>query len=149
MTRRAGLAACIGLMIAVIALSALPAFAQSSDEVAINRRVDGLYQSIAKRDVEGYMAALQPDAVRAIGTNVAVGRSAIEKVVAAALAAPGTPPKFTRHSTRLLSPTTAIVHGVTDDPNTNRQTGHAIFTLVKEGNDWLIAAFQTAGTPTP
>ena len=149
MTRWPGLATCIGLMVAVIALGTLPAFAQSSDEVAINRRVDGLYQSIARRDVTSYMAALQTDAVRAIGTNVAVGRPAIEKVVTAALGAPGTPPRFTRHSTRLLSATTAIVHGVTDDPSTNRPTGHAIFTLVKEGNDWLIAAFQTASTPAP
>jgi uncharacterized protein (TIGR02246 family) len=147
MSHWTNVASCIGLTVTLVGI-ALPASGQANDEAAINRRVDGLYQSIAKRDVEGYMAALQKDAVRAIGTNVAVGRSAIEPAVTAALAAAGTPIKFTRHSTRLLSPTTAIVHGVTADPSTNRQTGHAIFTLVKEGNDWLIAAFQTA-SPTP
>jgi len=143
------------LLVIVGACLLLPAFSvqaqeqQSGEQAAINKRVEGLYQALAKGDVKAYVAALHQDAVRAIGTNVAVGRPAIEKAVAAALAQGGVPIKFTRHATRLLSPTTAIVHGSTEDASTPPQKGHVIFTLVKEGNDWLIAAFQTAIASTP
>ncbi len=139
----------VGACLLLFAFSAQAQEQQGGDQAAINRRVEGLYEAIAKGDVKAYVAALHKDAVRAIGTNVAVGRPAIEKAVAAALVQGGLPIKFTRHGTRLLSPTTAIVHGATEDASTPPQKGHAIFTLVKEGNDWLIAAFQTATAPTP
>jgi len=139
-----------GLVMSLFVLGIALASGQSGDETAINRRVEGLYQSIAKGDVTGYLAALQQDALRAIGTNVSVGRRENEKAVKAALASGGVPIKFTRHSTRLLSSTVAIVHGSTEDASMKPvQNGHATFTLVKEGNDWVIAAFQTASAPTP
>ena len=49
----------------------------------------------------------------AIGTNIAVGRANIEKAYSEAVGARGGGLQitFTRHATRLLSPTTAIVHG--------------------------------------
>ena len=50
---------------------------------------------------------------------------------------------FRRDETRLLSPTTTIVYGAY--MVTSARPGHEIFTLVKEGNEWLIAADQISG----
>ena len=48
-------------------------------------------------------------------------------------------------SERLLSPTTVIVHGAVEETSaTPPVREHSIFTLVKEGNEWLIAAVQSA-----
>ena len=53
-----------------------------------------------------------------------------------------------RHCSAAVSPTTAIVHGATEVPSVTPPEGHSIYTLVKEGNDWLIAAMQ-AGQAAP
>ena len=75
------------------------------------------------------------------------GRANLEKDSSERFANGGLQVTFTRHATRLLSPTTAIVHGAFEVTGTPVE-GHTIFTLVKEGNEWLIAAMQT-GTGDP
>ncbi len=122
------------------------AAAQSADETAINNRVEGYFAALNEGDVAGYTACYTENGVRAIGTNVTVGRANIEKASSETFADGGLQITFTRHATRLLSPTTAIVHGATEIPS-NTPNGHVIFTLVKEGNEWLIAALQFGAAP--
>ena len=118
------------------------ASAQSADETAINTRIEGYFAA------PGTAAAayFTENGVRAFGTNVVVGRANIEKSMIESLASGGGGEiMFTRHATRLLSPATAIVHGAWEIPSATSPTnGHNIFTLVKEGNEWLIAANQIA-----
>ena len=125
------------------------ASAQTADEAAVNISVEGYFAAIAKGDVMALAASYTEDGVRAIGTNIAAGRANIEKALSEAFAEFGrVEVTFTRHETRLLSPTTAIVHGAyertSDTPPTK---GHVIFTLVKDGNEWLIAALQAGAAP--
>ena len=121
------------------------ASAQSDEEAAINNRIEETYAALNKSDAEGYAAAFQEDAVQAFVANVTVGRANIEKAVSEVLADGEPQIAFTHHATRLLSPTTAIVHGafeITSD--TPPMKGHNLYTLVKEGDEWLIAALQIA-----
>ena len=99
---------------------------------------------MAEGDVQAVVASFHENAVRALGTDIVVGRANVEKAAMEAFAQGGVPVKFMHHATRLLSPTTAIVHGGTENASATPPTqGHVIVTLVKEGNEWLIAAFQT------
>ena len=136
--------ACIALTV-IVALGVGPTFAQSADEDAINKRVEGLYAALAEGDVEAYVASFHEKAVRAIGTDIVIGPSDIRKAVAETFAQGGVPIKFTRHATWLLSPTTALVHGGTENASTDPPTkGHTILTLVKDGDEWLVAGLQAA-----
>jgi len=119
------------------------AAAQSADEAAVNTRVEEAYAALNRSDVEGYAAAFHEDAVHAIATNVSVGRANIATFVGP-LFASGLRITFTRHATRLLSPTTALVYGAQEVPGAPG-VAHAMLTLVKEGNEWFIAAIQVAG----
>ncbi len=95
-----------------------------------------------------FAACYTENAVQAIGTNINAGRASIEKNVSELLAAGQVQITFTRHATRLLSPTTAIVHGAFEiTSNTPPTQGHMMYTLVREGNDWLIAALQVGAAP--
>ena len=139
--------ACIALTV-IVALGVGPTFAQSADEVAINSRIEGLYAALDKGDVKAYVASFHENAVRAIGTDIVIGPLDIEKAAAEAFAQGGLPIKFTRHATWLLSPTTALVHGSTENVSTNLPTkGHTMITLVKE-DEWLVAGLQAALSPS-
>ncbi len=119
--------------------------AQSAEDAAVSNRVEGYFAALNEGDVETYAAYYTENAVRALGTDIVVGRANIEKASSEAFADGGLQINFTRHATRLLSPTTAIVHGAFEiTSNTPPTKGHQIFALVKEGNDWLIAALQVA-----
>ena len=136
----------LALGVLVLAVLQAPAV-QSAEEAAVNRRVEEVYAALNRGDVEGYAAAFHADAVHAIGTTVSVGRTTIEKFVSEPFAN-GLRLTFTRHATRLLSPTTAIVHGAQEATTATPPTKqHTILTLVKEGNDWLIAALQVGAAP--
>ena len=105
---------------------------------------------MAKGDVKAYVASWDENAVRAKGTNIVVGRANLEKDVTEGSRQGGAPIKFTRHATRLLSPTTALVHGATEDASTNPATkGHTMITLVKNGNEWLVAGLQAGAARVP
>jgi len=137
------------VMTLILTLGLGVASAQSADEAAINEFVEGFFAAVAEGDATAVAASYTENGVRALGTNISTGRANIEKAAMEAYADGGLQVNFTRHATRLLSPTTAIVHGATEIPsNTPPTNGHAIFTLVKDGNAWLIAALQT-GTATP
>ncbi len=123
------------------------ASAQSADEAAINTRVEGHFAATAKGDATAYAAYFTENGVRALGSTIAAGRANIEKAMSAQFADGGLEITFTRHATRLLSPTTAIVHGAFEGPSNTPPQGHSIFTLVKEGNEWLIAALQSGAAP--
>lgn len=125
------------------------ASAQRADEAAVNTRVEGYVAAVAKGDATAVAASYTENGVRAIVSSIAVGRANIEKAAREQYADGGLQVTFTRHATRLLSPTTAIVHGAWEIPSfTPPWKGHQIFTLVKEGNEWLIAAHQ-AGRALP
>ena len=131
------------MMTLILTLGLGVAAIQSAEEAAINTRIEGYFAALAKADMEGYLAFYTENAVRALGTNIVVGRANIAQ--ASTFADGGPQITFTRHATRLLSPTTAIVHGayeITSAPAP--ATGHQIFTLVKEGDEWLVAAVQVA-----
>ena len=137
-------------LVAVVASAVVPAYGQGAEEAAVNKRVEGLYAAMAKGNVKAYVASWDENAVRAKGTNIVVGRANLEKDVTEAFRHGGAPIKFTRHATRLLSPTTALVHGATEDASTNPATkGHTMITLVKKGNEWLVAGLQTGAARPP
>ena len=136
------------VMTLILTLGLGVASAQSADEAAINARVEGLYAAVAKGDVPAVVASFHENAVRALGTDIVVGRANIEKAAMEAFAQGGVPVKFMHHATQLLSPTTAIVHGGTENASATPTQGHVIVTLVKEGNDWLVAALQTGQAQT-
>ena len=141
------------VMTLVLTLGVGVASAQSADEAAINAVVEGLFAAVAEGDAAAVAAYYTENAVRALGTDIAVGQANIEKAAMEAYAADGAfaggvQINFRRHATGLLSPTTAIVHGATEIPSLTPPTNaHVIFTLVKEGNEWLIAALQTGAAP--
>ena len=136
------------VMTLILTLGLGVALAQSADEAAINEVIERYFAALNEGDAEGYAACYAENGVRAIGTNITVGRANIEKASSEGFAADGgLEITFTRHATRLLSPTTAIVHGATEVPSATPPEGHSIYTLVKEGNEWLIAALQTGAAP--
>ena len=133
------------VMTLILTLGLGVALTQSADEAAINEVIERYYAALNEGDAEGYAACYAENGVRALGTNITVGRANIEKASSEGFADGGLEITFTRHATRLLSPTTAIVHGAWEIPSATPPTnGHNIFTLVKEGNEWLIAANQIA-----
>ncbi len=124
------------------------ASAQSAEEAAINTRIEEYIATLNRGDATALAAGYTENAVNAVGTNVVVGRANIEKAMSMVFAAGGPQITFTRHETRLLSPTTAIVHGAVENTNeTPPVKGHVIYTLVKEGDEWLIAALQGGAAP--
>ena len=134
------------LLTLILTLGLGVASAQSAEEAAVNNRVEGFFTAVAKGDVTGVAASFTENAVLAIVTNVSVGRANIESRARNEVGGGGLQITFTRHGTRLLSPTTAIVYGAFEIPSFGLK-GHEIFTLVKEGNEWLIAALQSGATP--
>ena len=121
------------------------ATAQSADEAAINEVVEENLAALARGDAAAYAATYTENAVRSFRAMVGVGRANIEKGMSEFFAelGGGIRMTFSRHETRLLSPTTAIVHGAFAYAWTSATPdGHETFTLVKEGNEWLIAADQ-------
>ena len=135
------------LVIALVATLGLGvASAQSADEAAINTRIEAAYDAFNKGDARAVAANYTEDAVFAVGPSVVVGRANIEKDRSEAYPAfDGLQATFLHHETRLLSPTTAIVHGAYEAPSaTPPVEGHEIYTLVKRDDEWLIAALQTA-----
>ena len=127
----------------------LPATGAQTSEEAIEHRLDQVFGAFAQQDPEAVAASYTEHGVRAIGANVTVGRADIERASRAGGGA-GLRFEFTHHETRLLSPTTAIVHGAFEIPNATPSapgSGHATLTLAKEGDEWLIAAAQYAFNP--
>ena len=116
-----------------VALAFAPSLAaQTADEAAVNSRVDGFYAG----DADARAGIWHENGVLAVGTNVFFGRANI----------PGPdgrlPITFTRHATTVFSPTAAVTHGSFETEYGT--SGHTTITLVKEGNEWFIAAFQSA-----
>ncbi len=136
------------MMTLILTLGLGVASAQSAEQAAVNTRVEEFFAAVNEGDAMAVAASYTENGVRALGTNIAAGRANIEKAAMEAYADGGLQVNFTRHATRLLSPTTAIVHGAFEIPSFTPPEGHSIFTLVKEGNDWLIAAIQ-AGRVAP
>ena len=136
------------VMTAILTLGVGIAAAQSSEESAVNSRVDEVYAALNRGDVESYVANFHEDAVYAIGTLVRIGRADIATFESPCFAN-GMKIEFTHHATHLLSPTTAIVHRAQVMTSARPPVeGHSMSTLVKDGDDWLIAALQvTWATP--
>ena len=135
------------VMMVILPLGVGIAAAQSAEESAVNSRLDEVYAALNRGDVEGYLLNYHEDAVYAIVNNVFIGRADIATFESPSFAN-GMRIEYTHHATRLLSPTTAIVHGTQVMTSaTPPMEGHAIFTWVKVGNDWLIVALQVAWAP--
>jgi len=133
---------------AVLTLGVGIAAAQSAEESAVNSRVDEVYAALNRGDVDGYVANFHEDAVYAIGTLVRIGRAEIAAFESPCFAN-GMTIEFTHHGTHLLSATTAIVHRAQVMTSARPPVeGHAMSTLFKDGDDWLVAALQvTWATP--
>ena len=132
------------VMMVILTFGVGIAAAQSAEESAVNSRVDEVYAALNRGDVEGYLLNFHEDAVYAIVNNVFIGRADIATFESPSFAN-GMRIEYTHHATRLLSPTTAIVHGSQVMTSaTPPLEGHAIGTWVKVGNDWVIAALQVA-----
>ena len=135
------------VMTVILTLGVGIAAAQSAEESAVNSRVDEVYAALNRGDVDGYLPYFHEDAVYAIVNNVLIGRADIARFESPSFAN-GMRIEYTHHATRLLSPTTAIVHGTQVMTSaTPPMEGHAIFTWVKVGNDWVVAALQVAWAP--
>ena len=133
-------------MTIILTLGLGDAPAQSADEAAIRALVEELSLAVAKLDATAVAVYLAEDAVVALGTNVVVGRANVEKDRREAWAdAEPSEHLWPRQVIHLLSPTTAIAYGSTAP---TMPAAHQILTLVKEGNEWLVAAVQTAA-PSP
>ncbi len=131
------------VMTLILTLGLGVASAQSADEAAINEVIEGVFAAVAKGDAMAAATYWTENGVLAFGTTDIVGRANIEKAMSEELADGGPQITFTRHATRLLSPTTAIVHGAHEETRPPVKE-HSIFTLVEERNEWLIAAVQFA-----
>ena len=135
------------VMTVILTLGVGIAAAQSAEESAVTSRLDEVYAALNRGDVEGYLLNYHEDVVYAIVNNVFIGRADIATFESPSFAN-GMRIEYTHHATRLLSPTTAIVHGTQVMTSaTPPMEGHAIFTWVKVGNDWLIVALQVAWAP--
>ncbi len=132
------------VMTAILALGVGIGAAQSAEESAVNSRVDEVYAALNRGDVDGYVSKFHEDAVYAIGALVRTGRADIATFESPCFAN-GMRIEFTHHATHLLSPTTAIVHRAQVMTSARPPAeGHAIHTLVKDGDNWFIAALQVA-----
>ena len=135
------------VMTVILTLGVGSSAAQSAEESAVTSRLDEVYAALNRGDVEGYLLNYHEDAVYAIVNNVFIGRADIATFESPSFAN-GMRIEYTHHATRLLSPTTAIVHGTQVMTSaTPPMEGHAIFTWVKVGNDWVVAALQVAWAP--
>jgi ketosteroid isomerase-like protein len=116
------------------------ASAQTADESAIDERVTALFSGVARGDADAVAASYQENAIQAIGSErpmLVVGRANLASAVVEAM-----PISFTRDAVKLVSPTTAIVHGSYEIRGPVPSSGQAMLTLVKEGNAWLVAGVQ-------
>ena len=115
----------------------------------VTSRLDEVYAALNRGDVEGYLLNYHEDAVYAIVDNVFIGRADIATFESPSFAN-GMQIEYTHHSTRLLSPTTAITHGSQVMTSaTPPLQGHQIATWVKVGSDWGMAALQVAWFTPP
>ena len=87
------------MMTLILTLGLGVAATQSAEEAAINTRIEGYFAAMAKADMEGYLAFYTENAVRALGTNIVVGRANIAQ--ASTFADGGPQITFTRHATRV------------------------------------------------
>ena len=132
------------VMTVILTLGVGTAAAQSAEESAVTSRIEEVYADLNRGDIEDYLLNYHEDVVYAIVNNVFIGRADIETFESPSFAN-GMRIEYTHHSTRLLSPTTAITHGSQVMTSvTPQREGHVINTWVKVGNDWLIAALQVA-----
>ena len=135
------------VMTAILTLGVGTAAAQSAEESAVTSRIEDVYAALHRGDIEDYLLNYHEDVVYAIVNNVFIGRADIETFESPSFAN-GMQIEYTHHSTRLLSPTTAITHGSQVMTSaTPQREGHVLNTWVKVGNDWLIAALQVAWAP--
>ena len=140
------------VMTVILTLGVGSSAAQSAEESAVNSRASEQLAALNRGDIADYVAHYHEDAVYAIthplsGNNVHIGRAAIATFERPNFAN-GMQIEYTRHATRLLSPTTAITHcSQVMTSATPPMEGHAIFTWVKVGNDWVVAALQVAWAP--
>lgn len=133
------------IVVSALALKLSLGLASAQDEPAINARLKEFFAAIAMGDAKRMAASYQENAVRALGTSVTVGRAAIQDTSEERFVTGGIEVIWAQHAVSLLSSTTAIVHGNYEVPNaTPPAQGHMMLTFVKEGDDWLIAAVQTA-----
>ena len=136
------------VMTVILTLGVGIAAAQSAEESAVTSRLDEVYAALNRGDVEGYLLNYHEDVVYAIVNNVSIGRADVATFESPSFTN-GMQIEYTHHSTRLLSPTTAITHG--DQLMTSAtppRVGHNITTWLKVDDDWVIAAIQVAwGTP--
>lgn len=125
------------LVVGVALMFAPSLAAQTADEAAVNSRVDDYYEAVRAGDAESYQGFYHENGVRVIVTDVVVGRANMDVPDGG-----GTPMTFTRHATTVFSPTVAVTHGSFEIEG--GPSGHSTMTLVKEGNEWFIAAVQYA-----
>ena len=126
-----------GFLVMGVALVLAPSLAaQTADEAAVNSRVDGLFEALRAGDAESFASSWHEDGIRALGPNVTVGRANMD------VPDGGGPVTFTPDATDVFSPTVAVTHG--NFASEGGASGHMTVTLVKEGNEWFVAAVQTA-----
>ena len=135
------------VMTVILTLGVGTAAAQSTEESAVTSRIEEVYADLNRGDIEDYLLNYHEDVVYAIVDDVFIGRADIETFESPSFAN-GMQIEYTHHSTRLLSPTTAITHGSQVMTSaTPPLEGHVVNTWVKVGNDWVIAALQVAWAP--
>ena len=98
------------VMTVILTLGVGISVAKSAEKVAMNSRIDEVYAALDRGDIEDYLQYFHEGAVYAIESNVSIGRGDIAAFDRSSFAN-GMQIAFTHHSTRLLSPTTAITHG--------------------------------------
>ena len=127
---------CGFLVMGIALVFATSLAAQTADEAAVNSRVEGYFEALRAGDAEAYAGFWHEDGVLALGANVTIGRANMN------VPGGGLPITFTRHATTVFSLTVAVVHGSHEIEVGG--SGHRTITLVKEGNEWFIAANQNA-----
>jgi ketosteroid isomerase-like protein len=133
----------IAVIAALLSIGIGVASAQTTDESAIDERVTALFAAVTRGDALAVAASYQENAIHAIGSEVVVGRANLAIAAIQAFAGDNKIPiSFTRDAVKLVSSTTAIVHGSYEIRGPIPSSGQAMLTLVKEGNTWLVAGVQ-------
>ena len=99
------------MLVGLLLVMPLGAAAQTAEEAAFNARIDELFAAIGQADVDAAAAVYHEHAVRALGTNITVGRSNLREAMSEEYANGGRQITVTRHATRLPTPDAALSHG--------------------------------------
>lgn len=130
------------MLVGLLVLVPFAGAAQSAEEAAVNARIDDLFAAIGRADVDTAAGIYHEHAVRGLGVNITVGRSNLRTAMSEEYVNGGRQITLTRHGIRLLTPNAAVSHASFQVGGT--AGGHIMLTLVKEGGEWFVAAFQTA-----